>query len=421
MASGRWDNILRCADADADGAGPVRVQNRLFQGSHHKLCFVGGGLSTIEAVAICIEKGLSCVVIEKNTHFGGVWCSAANTESRIQVDPISFRPIEDRTAVRVPNPDDPFDSMYPGRDEVLQRMGSTVVKHGLHRITLFKTEVVKFCTLSSGLVRVTLRPCNGGDNNEASQYTIDFKELHIRTGSLSDHRGGGHGYPGEQEVFQGTVARGIGNDVHVNALTDKNVVIVGMGAFAVENVRRSLGAGAKSITVLSRKFDKLLFPERATYTLRRMLQKDNPYSDENITQMWRQVYGLVETVAQATGLEDIILNDECVRTVQDEKHFVFTNGLPSMSSNTMFLAAHYGLVTILEDEVESLEADTVVTKKGKHLPSDVLLKCIGFSTGDEIENVSSPFGSDPRHSASRAHQQHTIINTTPPLLPCTYK
>ena len=48
----------------------------------------------------------------------------------------------------------------------------------------------------------------------------------------------------------------------------QRVVIVGMGAFAVENTRRALRGGAKSVTVLSRRFDKLLFPERISYVLR---------------------------------------------------------------------------------------------------------------------------------------------------------
>mmetsp|Transcript_20355 Transcript_20355/g.77926 ORF Transcript_20355/g.77926 Transcript_20355/m.77926 type:complete len:540 (+) Transcript_20355:75-1694(+) len=353
----------------------------IFDGSEEKVAYVGGGISGIEAAKISLASGKQVVIIERAPFMGGVWCTAANKESRIQVDPISFRPIEDQSPVKVPDAADPFDSIYPNRQEVLARLAGDVLSFGLEKRVAFRTEVTKFEGLEGG-VRVFMRTL-AADGSAGEEFSKVFRELHVRTGSLTSHRGGEFRLPNEAR-FGGTVARGIGGDLELASFMGKRVVIVGMGAFAVENTRRALQAGATSITVLSRKFDKLLFPESATYMLRSRLQAEDAFEEENITDMWRTVYGLVATAATVCGLEDVILNAECVRTVGGEKHFVFSNGLPSMASNVMFLAYHYGLVDIYKDEVSDLTEGAVLTKGGREIPADIVLKCVGFGTEEAM-------------------------------------
>lgn len=352
-------------------------------GSEEKLAYVGGGISGIEAAKISLASGKELVIIERLPFLGGIWCTSANKESRIQVDPISFRPIEDEAPVKTPDPEDPFDSFYPNRQEVLARLGHDVTLHGLKERTLFSTEVTRFTERSEGGVEVFMRSIGADGSPAGEEFSAVFKELHVRTGSLTSHNSNEFRLANE-DAFKGTVARGIGGDLDLSELAGKRVVIIGMGAFAVENTRRALQAGAKSITILSRKFDKLLFPECATYILRSRLQAEDAFEDDNILDMWRTVYGIVSTAAKAAGMEDVILNDRCIRTVGGEKHFVFSNGLPSMSSNIMFLAYHYGLVEILEDQVAQLTESTVVTKRGKAIAADVVLKCVGFGTEETL-------------------------------------
>lgn len=74
----------------------------------------------------------------------------------------------------------------------------------------------------------------------------------------------------------------MGGDVSLEDFQGKRVVVVGMGAFGVENVRRALRGGASSVTLLSRRFDKLLFPERVSYLLRSRLQASDAFEDENL-------------------------------------------------------------------------------------------------------------------------------------------
>ena len=58
-----------------------------------------------------------------------------------------------------------------------------------------------------------------------------------------------------------------------------------------------------------------------------------------------------------------------------------------MSSNCMFLAHHYGLVNIFEDEILSFHgagSTKLQTKHGRCLEADVILLCIGFGTDETV-------------------------------------
>jgi hypothetical protein len=320
------------------------VDSAVFAGSEQKVLFVGGGISSIEGAKIALAGGEEAVIVEYCNFLGGIWCTAANPESRIQVDPVAFRPIEDESVVAEPDPENPFATIYPSRWDVLKRLEGDVERFDLHRRVVFSVEVVRFEKLvGAELVRVHMRQAPaaegaGGDGNNAT-FHKDFKQVHIRTGSLTkkNHKSsvtfrgeapptplspqapaggeaGGAGGAGGG-FFQGRVVKGIANDLPVGEFAGQDVVIVGLGAFAVENARRALQGGAKSISILSRKFDKLLFPELATYLLRHRLQAEVAPAEEqrHTDAMWEEVFQVVQTGTRATGMEGVVLNPATVQ------------------------------------------------------------------------------------------------------------
>jgi hypothetical protein len=205
----------------------------------------------------------------------------------------------------------------------------------------------------------------------------------VRTGTHSYHNSVIH-YAGETD-FSGKIVGGIGNDISVNQFTDQDVVIVGLGAFGVENIRRALQGRAKSITVLSRRFDKLLFPECAAYFLRYRLQQENAFDQDQLDFTWNQAYECVHTISSLTNTSHIVLNPNCVREIDGSKHFVFTNGFPSMASNTVYLAHYYGLVKIYEDEISAFyDGHWIRTKHGREIHADIVVKSMGFATDESL-------------------------------------
>lgn len=209
------------------------------------ICIVGAGLSGIEAAKIFGEGGRRHVVLfEKSGVCGGIWARAANDESRVQVDPISFAPIEDEKPVRVPDASLVFDNMALPRAEVLQRL----LKDAASLKVQFNAEVVDFVTKPT-TVEIKVK-------HMGVVHTLEVAQLHIRTGCLQDPVK--PSFAASRNVGPRLV-HGVGNDIAVQDFRGKRVVIVGLGAFAVENVKRALQGEAASITIVARSF-KPLFP-----------------------------------------------------------------------------------------------------------------------------------------------------------------
>ena len=56
-----------------------------------------------------------------------------------------------------------------------------------------------------------------------------------------------------EQKFQGALCYGMGNQVHDVVFTGKRVLVIGGGAFAVENARTAIEKGASEVVVLSRR------------------------------------------------------------------------------------------------------------------------------------------------------------------------
>ena len=287
------------------------------------------------------------VVIEKQPFSGGIWVTSGNVESRVQVDPISFRPIEDESDIRKMSDSDPFDTMAPTRGEVLGRLAKDVAD--LQERILYNLTVVAFeHDADCGTVRTTLR-----DSETQEEFECSFKQLHIRTGCLDR--------PSKcrflnQKAFRGKICSGSGNDIALEDLKDQNVVVIGLGAFAIENVRRCLLAGAKKVTLLSRSFNKPLFPEYCTYLLRSGLQELDHRQEEDMRVLWRKVHQNLVLIAKTCNLTEVALNKNTTRVVDGEVAIVFNGGVPPMSCNCVYLANAYGMMDIRKGEVDKVRA-----------------------------------------------------------------
>jgi len=57
----------------------------------------------------------------------------------------------------------------------------------------------------------------------------------------------------KQDIFTGIIKNGFSNDTLGVNWIGKKVLIVGMGAFAIENLRTALEGGASHVTILARR------------------------------------------------------------------------------------------------------------------------------------------------------------------------
>ena len=342
----------------------------LLKDTENKVAIVGAGISGIEAAKIFLRKGYDVVLFEQNDYMAGIWLRAANLESRVQVDPVSFRPVEDESPVRSTDRSNPFDTMYSTRNEVVSRVAHDVSTFGIQKRVLFNMKVIDFTCESNQAVKVTVshEPSN-------TTYKLTFRQLHIRTGCLNQSIK--MPYPNMEE-YQGLYVQGIGCDSELSDFEGKDVIVVGLGAFATENVRRTLMGKAKSVTLLARSFNKPWFPEYATYSLRYTLQADDALEESQVQSMWRNVFGILSTVASHCGVSPLVINPNTVRFVEGEPVILFNSGVPSMSSNALYLACHYGLCHCVNGEIDRFTKSGVILRSGKSISADVVVGCLGF-------------------------------------------
>jgi len=234
-----------------------------------------------------------------------------------------------------------------------------------------------------------------------------FGGLHFRTGSQQFSRT--KIFPGEAS-FRGSVGRGVLDDVSNSVLKGKDVVIIGMGATAIDNATRALFAGAKSITFVARN-PRPVHTMAATYLWYKQFdpravldQSWLPARINEFAAILRKAWKVTDSSFQETY--------ETFVNIAGVEHIRFTNGFFATRGDAVLLGIKYGLVKIVKGEVASLNEDSIVLANGESLHADVLFKCLGYGVDrsllkghvivngwfvDMLSNVTSTLGTDFCH------------------------
>jgi len=169
--------------------------------------------------------------------------------------------------------------------------------------------------------------------------------------------------PGMDE-FKGTMADGTSDQLTGVNWKGKRVVVFGMGAFAVENVRTALESGAAHVTVVARRLGTVC-PKMIDY-LNFVKPWDEHYRHEtstNVKQLkaWRDTY-------KASGA---VTPEVWPGKIKHDGHTISV-------SDIWFIAHKMGKMCTRVGALESMCADGCVLSDGSMLPCDIVVGCIGF-------------------------------------------
>merc|ERR1712064_25079 len=164
--------------------------------------------------------------------------------------------------------------------------------------------------------------------------------------------------------FLGVVARGTNDQLSDVNWQGKRVMIVGMGAFAIENVRTALEHGAEHVLVVVRRHGTVC-PKMIDY-LNFVKPFDENYQHDqatNIKQMrqWAALYRACGATVPECWPEDI----------KHEGHTISVSDL-------WFIGHHMRKVSTHVSTVESFDANGVMLADGTYHQVDVVIPCIGF-------------------------------------------
>ena len=216
-------------------------------------------------------------MLERCTTFGGDWLNNANKTSKLQISSLSYQ--------FTPNHIAKFESIYPSRDEVLDYMKKVIDYYGINDFCKYNCQLLNHKTLENGRVEITYQ--NLVDNEH---HIIEVDHLIYTDSGLGDkiHE---VNYEGENK-FAGKIDYGVGDKICKNDFTGKDVVIIGMGAFAIENMRTAYENNAKSITILARSIKSVMSRSQA--------------------------FGVCETSYKLLDLDNDVLED-----LEDQEDFIY--------------------------------------------------------------------------------------------------
>jgi thioredoxin reductase len=336
---------------------------------------VGAGILGCLCSAAYKAAGIPVVVFERESDLGGVWngqlnVGIVNTESRPQVDPASFRPSGDFSEIQ--SREGAFGGIWQRPEDIVQTLKQHTETAGVsifyHRI------VIGWSRNSSGSIVVEWKNLSTGEIKKEI-----FAGLHLRTGSQAKPRN--ISIRG-QEKFEGARSFGIRNDVKLEQLKDRSVVILGGGATSTDNAIRAVLAGAKSVTVVAR-HQRFLFPSFATYLLLGLASDELLQNPSYCVESYVKAGQAMDKAWKESGAEAIVDRSRMIE-IHGQRHYKCVNGFDSFRSDPLLVAYYYGLIKFLVDEPTALTASTVELKSGSSLNCDVLLQCYGYDSDDSL-------------------------------------
>ncbi|GAE32915.1 hypothetical protein JCM9152_4510 [Halalkalibacter hemicellulosilyticusJCM 9152] len=336
---------------------PNSVKPTLLKKSVSKMpvLVIGAGIGGLAFARNLEKSGVSVIVMEATDRVGGVWHWLANQESKLQIDSPGYG--FDSTIPTTSN-DLKWETIFPSRKEIID--GTKLVADSLKGPIYFNTLVKNIKKLEDSKYEVT--------------YEIDGEIHKMMVSGVVALTGGLHKlvkkeFPGESS-FNGHIALGVADDTPTKLFKDASVVILGHGAFAVENMRTALENGAKHVTIVCRK-QNLVMPKVGNWILN---SSKGTMSAEDVVDVMRPFY-------QACGI-----NIEDLETVirDQEGEIMLNQGTVPAGSDLYFLAQMLGKLKIVIGNPSGFTSNSVILEDGQSIQCDVFLKCLGAKTDDSI-------------------------------------
>ena len=304
---------------------------------------VGAGVVGLYAAHQLAKNDISYCVVDARDICGGIWSRYANTASQVNTSEGAYRLVE---------------------KEFRSNRDHSTTREILEDIARLAAGVSENLYLKTGVAGIekTAEAYRLQLSNGHAPIHIDSKGVIL---AINDRVGEPRLMAWEnQTAFQGEIFTGISDDAKDCDWRNKKVVIVGMGAFAVENARTALEGGAEHVTVVCRRHGTVC-PKIIDY-----LNFAAPYDEQfkhdkksNMRNMllWKKLYDL----SGAT-------QPECwMAKVKHDGHTISV-------SDIWFIGHHLKKIATIEGRITGLDPNGVIVDNRRHVAADVVVNCIGF-------------------------------------------
>jgi cation diffusion facilitator CzcD-associated flavoprotein CzcO len=334
----------------------LRLRNASPLPSQVDVAIVGAGITGLYAADRLRKAGLSVCVLEKSDAVGGIWTRYANHTSRVNSSECAYRLLEKKARS---NRD------HSATWEILTDVARLAQQ--VSRELYTETEVIGIEAVGD---RYRIRLSRGGDEAVLESKGV-ILAINDRVGTPREVT-----WP-NQAAFRGKLVAGISDRAAGIDWRDKNVVIIGMGAFAVENTRTALEGGARHVTVVSRRHGTVC-PKIVDY-----LNFITPYDEafqhdkkSNFLNMmyWKKTYELSGATQPECWMAKI-------------KHPGHT-----ISVSDIWFVGHYlkKIETVI-GEISGMTENGVTVDGRRQIPADIVVNAVGFERNTPVAQALSGF------------------------------
>ena len=321
----------------------LRIDNSRPLPAKIDVAIVGAGITGLYAANRLKEAGIGFCVVEKSNRVGGIWSVYANRTSRVNSSECAYRLLEKKTRSNRDHSDtwEILEDIF----QLAQRVSSDL---------FLETEVEAIEAVGNGY-RILL-------NRGGQRLTVESQGVIL---AINDRVGAPREVRWEnQSAFKGNMVAGISNYADGLDWRDKKVVVIGMGAFAVENVRTALEGGARHVTVVCRRHGTIC-PKIIDY-----LNFTTPYDDafkhdkkSNLMNMmyWKKTYELSGATQPECWMSKI-------------KHPGHT-----ISVSDIWFVGHYlKKIETVVGQISAMTENGVLVDGQRLIEADIIVNAIGF-------------------------------------------
>ena len=305
---------------------------------------VGAGITGLYAAHRLKEKDLSFCVMDKSDIAGGIWSNYANMTSQVNTSEAAYRLVEHQNRI---NRD--HSSTY----EILEDI--TSLAHESKQRIYLQTVVENIERKGDAYISTVVR--------EGKFEIITSKGV---IAAINDRVGSPRKIIFPNEIsYKGAVVSGFSDGATDVDWAGKRVLIIGMGAFAVENARTALEAGASYVSVVCRRHGtvcpKIIDYLNFSMPYTEQLEHDRKSNMRNML-LWKKLYELSGATEPECWMGNL-------------KHPGHTISV----SDLWFIAHHLKKMETVIGTVRAMYDEGVILNNGLRIEADVVIKCAGFS------------------------------------------
>mmetsp|Transcript_21045 Transcript_21045/g.44885 ORF Transcript_21045/g.44885 Transcript_21045/m.44885 type:complete len:642 (+) Transcript_21045:55-1980(+) len=342
----------------------------------HPVAIIGAGHLGLKTAMCYLKHGTTNFVVydRKHTVGGTSWWDQANTTSKLQTELGAYH-----LEFHEDNPVPTDMKTQPSRDELLAHFKKVAEDYGVMPYCKFNTDV-KQIAIQKGekasskqwWADQTYRFfTNTTADGKVTECEVEHSCVSYFPGNLTVPRE--EVYKGEEQ-FDGYIMPAICNNVDYSRVADKDMVIVGHGAFAVENIRTCCEHGVKKVWLVCRR-KNLCCPRYCSWLIN---GSHNAISGPLYMRSTEPMYKL--TPFDPWEYHSVHTNEKrSFVAIKQKARF----GI----GDVYFLAYALGLLEVLEDRIKRLTKGTVHLESGKKLDTDVILKLLGFVGSWDVDRL----------------------------------